>query len=222
MTVRGELSGGSPELAGLAGAVLQPGFMGAEVPDWMRRRLGEGLGGVALYSRNLVNSVQIRALTAALRAENPDVVIATDEEAGDVTRLEALTGSSRPGNLALGAVDDPELTERVAREIGRDMAFAGITLNYAPVVDVNSDLDNPVVGTRAFGADPLLVARHARAWVTGLQSAGVAACAKHFPSTAPPRRTPTPTCRPCPTRPRSSPSPRSPPYRAAIEAGSRP
>ncbi|SNT39376.1 beta-N-acetylhexosaminidase [Streptosporangium subroseum] len=221
MTVRGELSGGSPELAGLANTVLQPGFVGAEVPDWLRRRLGEGLGGVALYSRNLVDSVQIRALTAALRAENPDVVIATDEEAGDVTRLEALTGSSRPGNLALGAVDDPELTERVAREIGRDLALAGITLNYAPVVDVNSDLDNPVVGTRAFGADPLLVARHARAWVTGLQSAGVAACAKHFPghgATATDSHTDLPTVSYSAEELAVT---TLPPYRAAIESGVR-
>ncbi|MEV6866117.1 glycoside hydrolase family 3 N-terminal domain-containing protein [Streptosporangium subroseum] len=219
MTVRGELGGGSPELAGLANTVLQPGFVGVEVPDWLRRRLGEGLGGVALYSRNLVDSVQIRALTAALRAENPDVVIATDEEAGDVTRLEALTGSSRPGNLALGAVDDPELTERVAREVGRDMAFAGITLNYAPVVDVNSDLDNPVVGTRAFGAGPRLVARHARAWVTGLQSAGVAACAKHFPghgATATDSHTDLPTVSYSAEELAVT---TLPPYRAAIESG---
>ncbi|MFD0888880.1 glycoside hydrolase family 3 protein, partial [Streptosporangium algeriense] len=110
MSVRGGLSGASPELARLADTVLQPGFVGTEVPDWLRRRLADGLGGVALYSRNLVDGPQIRALTAALRAENPDVVIATDEEGGDVTRLEALTGSSRPGNLALGADDEPELT----------------------------------------------------------------------------------------------------------------
>ncbi|WP_329091820.1 glycoside hydrolase family 3 protein [Streptosporangium sp. NBC_01469] len=225
MTVRGGRTtgpnGASPELAGLADTVLQPGFVGVEVPDWLRRRLAEGLGGVALYSRNLVDSEQTRALTAALRAENPDVVIATDEEAGDVTRLEALTGSSRPGNLALGAVDDPGLTERVAREIGLDMAAAGITLNYAPVVDVNSDLDNPVVGTRAFGADPRLVARHARAWVTGLQSAGVAACAKHFPghgATAVDSHDDLPTVAYSAEELAAT---TLPPYRAAIEAGVR-
>ncbi|GLK09424.1 glycoside hydrolase family 3 protein [Streptosporangium carneum] len=219
MIVRGGLSGASPELAGLADTVLQPGFVGVEVPDWLRRRLAEGLGGVALYSRNLVDSAQVRALTAALRAENPDVVIATDEEGGDVTRLEALTGSSRPGNLALGAVDDPELTERVARGIGADMAEAGITLNYAPVVDVNSDLDNPVVGTRAFGSDPWLVARHTAAWVTGLQSAGVAACAKHFPghgATAVDSHNDLPTVSYSVEELAAT---TLPPYRAAIEAG---
>jgi beta-N-acetylhexosaminidase len=171
----------SPVLAGLADTVLQPGFKGTTLPEWMRRRLARGLGGVALYSRNLLRRSQIAALTAAIRAENPDVLIALDEEGGDVTRLEAFTGSSRPGNLALGAADDPELTRAVAEGIGRDLAAAGINLNYAPVVDIDSDLDNPVIGTRSFGSGPALVARHAAAWVRGLQSAGVAGCAKHFP-----------------------------------------
>ena len=107
--------------------------------------------------------------------------MAIDEEAGDVTRLESVHGSSRPGNFALGAVDDPELTEAVARDLGAELAAAGITLNYAPDADVNSNPANPVIGVRAFGADPALVARHTAAWVRGLQAGGVAACAKHFP-----------------------------------------
>ena len=105
-------------LTRLADAVLQPGFVGTTPPDWLRRRLGEGLGSVALYARNIVDPAQVAALTAALRAESPDVIVAIDEEAGDVTRLEAHTGSSRPGNLALGAADDPELTTAVARHLG--------------------------------------------------------------------------------------------------------
>ncbi|WP_121162704.1 glycoside hydrolase family 3 protein [Micromonospora pisi] len=166
----------------LASAVLQPGFEGSDAPpDWVRRWLGEGLGGVALFARNVRDTAQVSALTAALRAERPDVLVAIDEEAGDVTRFESRTGSSRPGNLALGAIDDPELTERVARDLGAELAAAGITLNYAPVADVNSNPDNPVIGVRAFGADSALVARQTAAWVRGLQAAGVAACAKHFP-----------------------------------------
>jgi len=136
---------------------------------------------VVLYARNIDNPEQVAALTTALRAESPDVLICVDEEAGDVTRLEAHTGSSRPGNLALGAADDPELTSAVARHLGQDLAAIGITLDYAPDADVNSNPDNPVIGVRAFRADPALVARHTVAWVNGLQSAGVAACAKHFP-----------------------------------------
>src|SRR5262249_34256033 len=136
---------------------------------------------VTLFDRNIANATQVAALTAALRAERPDVVVAIDEEAGDVTRIESRTGSSRPGNLALGAVDDPSLTAQVARDLGRQLANLGITLNYAPDVDVNSNPDNPVIGVRSFGSAPDLVARHGAAWVYGLQAAGVAACAKHFP-----------------------------------------
>src|SRR4051812_15145146 len=157
------------ELSELAAAVLQPGFVGASAPDWVRRWLGEGLGGVALFARNVESPAQVAALTAQLRAERPDVVVAIDEEAGDVTRLESRQGSSRPGNLGLGAVDDPELTGAVAGDLGLELAHAGITLNYAPDADVNSNPDNPIIGVRAFGAEPQLVARHSAAFVRGLQ-----------------------------------------------------
>jgi beta-N-acetylhexosaminidase len=169
------------ELPELAAAVLQPGFAGTTAPDWVRRWLGEGLGGVALFARNVESPSQVAALTAQLRAERPDVLVAIDEEAGDVTRFESRQGSSRPGNLALGAIDDIRLTEEVARDLGCDLANAGITLDYAPDADVNSNAANPVIGVRAFGAETQLVARHTAAFVRGLQAAGVAACAKHFP-----------------------------------------
>ncbi|MEU7132282.1 glycoside hydrolase family 3 protein [Streptomyces sp. NPDC046261] len=169
-------------LTHLTHAVLQPGFEGTTAPDWVRRRIAEeGLASVVLFGRNISTPEQVAALTAALRAENPDLIIAIDEEAGDVTRLEAWTGASRPGNLALGAVDDTALTEEVARDIGRELHAAGVTLDYAPSADVNSNPRNPVIGVRSFGSRTALVARHTAAWVRGLQSAGVAACAKHFP-----------------------------------------
>ncbi|WP_406277748.1 glycoside hydrolase family 3 protein [Embleya sp. NBC_00896] len=171
----------SSELTTLAYKILQPGFKGTEAPEWLLRRIGEGLSGVVLFSRNIANAGQLARLTRQLRAENPDLVIAIDEEAGDVTRIESLTGSTRPGNLALGAIDDPDLTEAVARDIGHELRSAGISLTYAPSVDVNSNPNNPVIGVRSFGATTDLVARHSAAWIRGLQSAGVAACAKHFP-----------------------------------------
>ncbi|MEU0956392.1 glycoside hydrolase family 3 N-terminal domain-containing protein [Streptomyces niveus] len=169
-------------LTRLAETTLQPGFVGTTVPDWVRRRIaGGGLTSVVLFGRNIVDPEQVARLTAGLRAENRDLIIAIDEEAGDVTRLEAWTGASRPGNLALGAVDDIDLTESVARDIGRELHAAGISLNYAPSADVNSNPLNPVIGARSFGARTDVVSRHTAAWVRGLQSAGVAACAKHFP-----------------------------------------
>ncbi|KRV47137.1 sugar hydrolase [Wenjunlia vitaminophila] len=162
-------------------AVLQPGFDGTTPPDWLCRRLAEGLGSVALFARNVRDPEQLAALTGRLRRERPEVLVAIDEEGGDVTRLEARQGSSFPGNLALGAVDDPELTRSVARELGRALASCGVNLNWAPSADVNSDPRNPVIGVRSFGSEPELVARHTAAYVTGIQQAGVAACAKHFP-----------------------------------------
>ncbi|MEV5969154.1 glycoside hydrolase family 3 N-terminal domain-containing protein [Streptomyces sp. NPDC051921] len=161
--------------------VLQPGFVGTTAPDWLLRRIGEGLSSVGLFGRNIVAPDQLAALTARLRAERDDVLVAIDEEGGDVTRLEVKEGSSFPGNYALGSVDDVELTRAVARELGRRLAECGVDLNWAPSADVNSNADNPVIGVRSFGADPDLVARHTVAYVDGLQSVGVAACTKHFP-----------------------------------------
>ncbi len=124
---------------------------------------------------------QLAALNQRLHEQNPGLVIGIDEEGGDVTRLEARAGSSYPGNLALGAVDDVALTRAVARSMGAELALAGVDLDLAPVADVNSNAANPVIGVRAFGAEPALVARQTAAWVEGLQASGVAACVKHFP-----------------------------------------
>ena len=168
-------------LEALALRCLLPGFEGTTAPDWLRRRAAEGLGGVVLYGRNLADHAQTRALTDALHAERPALLVAIDEEGGDVTRLEARTGSSYPGNLALGEAADMTLTGGVAAAIGADLAAAGVDLNFAPVADVNSNAMNPVIGVRSFGSDADPVAQQTAAWVQGLQAAGVAACAKHFP-----------------------------------------
>jgi beta-N-acetylhexosaminidase len=169
------------ELERLAAGCLLPGFEGFEPPDWMRGRLADGLGGVVLYAWNVESREQLTALTTELRGERHDVLIAIDEEGGDVTRLEAASGSSFPGNAALGAVDDVGLTEQVAHALGGELAAVGVNLDFAPVADVNSNPANPIIGVRSFGSEPELVARHVGAFVRGLQSAGLAACAKHFP-----------------------------------------
>ncbi|MGD6754357.1 glycoside hydrolase family 3 protein [Streptomyces sp. BH105] len=175
------LTRGTDTLTRDALTVLQPGFTGTSAPDWLLRRLGEGLASVGLFGRNIATPEQLAALTAQLRSEREDVLVAIDEEGGDVTRLEVRTGSSFPGNHALGAVDDAALTRAVAAELGHRLAQCGVNLNWAPSADVNANPDNPVIGVRSFGADTALVARHTAAYVEGLQSAGVAACAKHFP-----------------------------------------
>jgi len=160
---------------------LLPGFIGTEAPEWVLRRAAEGLGGVCLYARNITSPDQLATLCRQLHAENPGLIVSIDEEGGDVTRLEAATGSSYPGNLALGAAGDVDLTRSVARAIGLELARAGVDLDLAPDADVNSNPSNPVIGVRSFGSEPAAVAAQTAAWVEGLQSAGVAACVKHFP-----------------------------------------
>ncbi|HEX5116495.1 MAG TPA: glycoside hydrolase family 3 N-terminal domain-containing protein [Pseudonocardiaceae bacterium] len=169
------------EPAELAAGVLLPGFAGTTAPDWLRRRIADGLGGVVLFGRNVVDDEQVAALTAALRAERAGVTIGIDEEGGDVTRLDARVGSNLPGNHALGAADDVELTTEVATALGNRLAACGVTVDLAPPADLALHLDDPIIGVRAFGGDPGLAARHVAAFVTGLQAGGVAACAKHFP-----------------------------------------
>jgi beta-N-acetylhexosaminidase len=160
-----------------AAACVFPSFPGSQPPDWIKRFLAAGGRGVVLFSYNVES---LPELVAALRAEREDVLLGIDEEGGDVTRLHWREGSPHPSAAALGAIDDVELTEQVAAAIAADLAAAGVNWNYAPVADINVPA-NPVIGTRSFGSDPALVARHVAATVRGLQRFGVAACAKHFP-----------------------------------------
>ncbi len=170
-----------PGLRRLALRTLLAAFPGPSAPDWALDLTADGLAGFTLFGTNVPSVDDLERLTAQLRAVRSDVLVAIDEEGGDVTRLGHRTGSPYPGNSALGAVDDPELTHRVYAAMGHDLAAAGVNLDLAPTVDVNTAAENPIIGTRSFGADPALVARHSAAAVQGLQSAGVAACAKHFP-----------------------------------------
>ncbi|GAA2853639.1 glycoside hydrolase family 3 protein [Streptosporangium fragile] len=171
---------GDQGLRRLAAGTLLAAFQGTGAPEWVLRGLENGLGGVTLFGFNITDADQLSALTARLR-EAGDPVVSLDEEGGDVTRLAYHVGSPYPGNAALGAVDDVELTRRVYRAIGDELAGCGVTLDMAPAADVNTADDNPVIGTRSFGADTALVVRHTVAAVRGLQSTGVAACVKHFP-----------------------------------------
>jgi beta-N-acetylhexosaminidase len=162
-----------------AAAALLASFPGERVPAWLLDRVAGGLGGVCLYGSN--RGADVAAPASTIHDARPGVLVALDEEGGDVTRLEAATGSSVPGNAALGAVDDIDLTRAVAAALGGALRAAGIDLDLAPCADANTDPANPVIGVRSFGADPEVVARHTVAFVAGLQGAGVAACVKHFP-----------------------------------------
>jgi beta-N-acetylhexosaminidase len=139
-----------------------------------------GVAGVCLFSRNTVGVAQARALVEeTLAAAGRPLVIAIDQEGGGVVRLQGVAVA--PSAMALGAVDDPALTERLGAATGRGLRAIGVNVDFAPVADVQSNPGNPIVGDRAFGADPVLVGRHVAAFVRGLQATGVAATLKHFP-----------------------------------------
>ncbi|KQV73559.1 hypothetical protein ASC61_00160 [Aeromicrobium sp. Root344] len=161
--------------------VMLGAFAGPAVPDWLAGAYAQGLAGVCLYGNNMAPNADLADLARAVRDIDPSAVLALDEEGGDVTRLHARTGSPYPGNAALGAYDDVAATRAVAAGIGAELAHAGVWLDLAPSADINSNAGNPVIGTRSFGADPGLVARHTAAYVSGLASQGVAASVKHFP-----------------------------------------
>nr|WP_231366320.1 glycoside hydrolase family 3 N-terminal domain-containing protein [Zhihengliuella flava] len=158
-----------------------PGFQGTTAPAWVLSALDEGLASVCIYGPNIASPAQVTELMGALRAAAPQALFTLDEEGGDVTRLHYLTGSNQPGNAVLGRLNDPATTASSAAAIAAELRELGFNLNLAPDADVNSTDTNPVIGVRSFGADAELVARHTVSWVAGLQDAGVAACAKHFP-----------------------------------------
>ena len=169
------------ELDRLVNATLVASYQSIEPPEWILRLVEAGLGSVLLSSWNIESPAQLAATTGQLRELAPRLLVSIDEEGGDVTRLDSAAGSPYPGSAALGAIDDVAITEAVHRAMGAELAGVGVNFDFAPSVDVNSAAENPVIGTRSFGSDPDLVARHGVAAVRGLHAAGVAACVKHFP-----------------------------------------
>ncbi|QBE48635.1 glycoside hydrolase family 3 protein [Leucobacter triazinivorans] len=169
------------DLARDARATLMPGFVGCSAPGWLLEALRDGLLAVCVYGGNVRDRAQLARLGSELRAAAPHALVAIDEEGGEVTRLHYLEGAPYPGAAVLGRIDDPAYTEEIGARVGRDILACGFDLALAPDADVNSDPRNPVIGTRSFGADPELAARHVAAWVRGLQGTGAIACPKHFP-----------------------------------------
>jgi beta-N-acetylhexosaminidase len=160
------------------------GFDGIELPPDLAALLGAGrVGGVILFARNVQDPDQVRRLVGEIRAACPaDVpaLVAIDQEGGRVQRLRD-PWTEWPPMRRLGELDELPRTVAVAEALATECRDLGIHLDFAPVVDVDTNPDNPVIGDRSFGRDAGRVARHARAFIEAMQSAGVAACAKHFP-----------------------------------------
>lgn len=171
----------------LIGEVLIAGFTAVDVDEHAETLLRQlQIRNIILFTRNMKSLQQIRQLTHRLRAIAKEqgyehqLLICVDQENGIVRRLPPELPAF-PGNMAVGATADAALAHAIGHLTARQLAACGINLNLAPVLDVNTNPANPVIGVRSYGEDPLQVATLGTAMLTGLQSAGVAACAKHFP-----------------------------------------
>lgn len=167
-----------------AGQLLGVGFDGLTVPPGLAKRVAAGrVGAVILFSRNVQTPGQVATLCGDLMAAAPPdrpLLIAIDQEGGRVRRLRE-PWADWPAARVLGDTDDPERITRVGHAMGLELSSCGIHLDLAPVLDVHTNPDNPVIGDRAFGTSPDVVAQRAAAFVAGLRAGGVAACGKHFP-----------------------------------------
>jgi beta-N-acetylhexosaminidase len=164
-----------------AGALLMVNIEGRELDaDQADFLLHNRIRAVCLFRANLGTEDEVRRLTAQLREVlGPRALIGVDQEGGSVVRATFLPHP--PAAMALGAAGDADLARRVGEAVGRGLRSVGINWNFAPVLDVNNNPDNPVIAERSFSADPGEVARLAGAWMRGAMEAGVACCCKHFP-----------------------------------------
>ena len=166
------------------GQVMMVGF-GGQVMDGSIEALLKGLqvGGVCMFGRNISGAEQIAQLNDEVRvamADSIPPVIAVDQEGGNVVRI-ADGNVVLPGNMALGATRDTALAYEAGLAQGEDLRRLGFNMNLAPVLDVNTNPKNPVIGIRAFGDDVALVSTMGAQFVKGQQAADIATVAKHFP-----------------------------------------
>lgn len=139
--------------------------------------------GFILFARNVEEPAQVAELNRELRGLLPPELpplLSVDQEGGRVQRIRE--GATRwPPARWLGNADDPALTRRCARGLSLELRAMGFNLNWAPLADVDSNPQNPVIGDRSFGPDPQRVSRHLLAWLEGAREAGLLSCVKHFP-----------------------------------------
>ena len=160
--------------------------VGFEVMNDQIRKVVEdyNFGAFIYFAQNLTGTEQAYNLTmemqaAATKDGGIPMLISCDQEGGNVYRLG--TGTALPGNMALGAAGDVKYAEAAGKIIGSELAALGINTTLAPVVDVNNNANNPVIGLRSYGDDPTAVGTLASATIEGLAANNVIGCAKHFP-----------------------------------------
>ncbi len=159
------------------------GFEGPSLDATTASLLRDGAAGVVLFARNFVDRAQVRALTDEVRrAAGPrPVIVAVDHEGGRVQRFRGPGFTDLPPARLAGTAGDPSVVRGIAETAARELRAVGVTMDFAPVLDVDSNPANPVIADRSFSRDPEVVSRLGAAFIRGLQETGVAACGKHFP-----------------------------------------
>lgn len=142
-------------------------------------------GGIVLFGPNIATAEQVRRFVGEMQSVSSlPLTISVDQEGGIVRRVvprEGMPATEIPSARAVGRLADPGLAYELGRVMGRELRSLGITMNFAPVGDVQTNPDNPVIGSRSYGSDPQEVAEMVGATVRGLQAEGVSAVVKHFP-----------------------------------------
>jgi beta-N-acetylhexosaminidase len=171
-------------LSVLCGQIIVGGFDGTTLPDRFAKALRDGRrGGAILFKRNIADLPSTHALCSAIRDVCPAALppfVAVDQEGGRVARLRGWFPALPPMRL-VGRSGDFYLATRVGRHLGRALAALGFNLDFAPVLDVDSNPNNPIIGDRSFATRADLVASLAVAFGLGLEESGVLSCGKHFP-----------------------------------------
>ncbi|MFC4722637.1 glycoside hydrolase family 3 protein [Geojedonia litorea] len=136
-----------------------------------------GIGGLIFFQGGPVRQAKLTNTYQSI--SKVPLLIGMDAEWGLNMRLDST--SRFPYNMTLGAIQNDSLIKQIGNQIGRHCKRLGVHLNFAPVVDINTNPNNPIIGVRSFGEDKLNVTNKALAFTEGLQSQGILACAKHFP-----------------------------------------
>lgn len=161
-------------------------FRGPTAPAWVLDGLRSGtIGAVCLFNYNFTTLTELRDLNLSLMAAAaaggfPPPIIGIDQEGGQLMAV-GHGATQLPGNMALGAADSVELARRTGEVLAQELLALGCNMNFAPVLDLATQLDNDAMGVRSFGSDPAAVGRLGAALIRGMQGAGVLATAKHFP-----------------------------------------
>lgn len=172
------------ELEQLAGRVMVCGFPGVETPPEIRSWLADdSVAGVILFKRNIDDLQQTGELiTSCTETEDPalPVLVCVDQEGGRVARFgDPIV--QLPAMRKLAEAADLGLTTAAGTVLARQLRALGVNLDFAPVLDVDTNPRNPIIGDRAFGSTPEVVIEHALAFADGLHTGGVLSCGKHFP-----------------------------------------